>query len=112
MDGAVEVVDYDLDDVAFIDDEGVDCAVDLGDRGVWGAEGCEQGGDFLSNVGDVVEICSTPMLVVEWLLGVGKVMNEPGYSIGIYTELEVQSDLLVDCWARSEECQLVKSNKF
>lgn len=56
MTGGIKVVDYDLDDFAVLDDEGVDLAVD-GRVGV--AVACSggrvQGRDLLGNVGQIVE---------------------------------------------------------
>lgn len=63
---SVEVVDYDLDDLVFSEDEGV--AVFAIDQRVHGVvtrcHGCVKGRNFLCCVGEVVEKCTKLRLVV------------------------------------------------
>ena len=57
--GGVDVVDYDLDDVAVLDDKGIDLAVDGGIGVVAACCGCRvQSWNLLSDVGLVVEACA------------------------------------------------------
>lgn len=92
MDGCVEVIHHNLNDVTFLYDEGIDGPIDL-----WicvlrsCADCCKERRYFLRNVSYVVEIC--PLF---WLASwqVSSLRHLPWYAQGIKPEIKIQVDFL------------------
>ena len=65
VNGGVEIVHLDFDDLAFGDDEWIDGAVDGGVGVAYsGRDGCVECWHFLVHIGDVVEVCSAGLSVL------------------------------------------------